>query len=143
MLKVTLTSSKQFQSQISISQPPFKSFGGFCNKFDIFIFCITQNNHTLTKAFVVEYESTKECLVTNYYGAKAITKALLPHFRHSLYGGRIINVGSVFGNLNVRPSHCQSPMNIDFHVFFSDLKFGSPSLECSHETMKTQLLPSY
>ena len=50
-----------------------------------------------------------------------ITKALIPQFRHSLYGARIINIGSDFGKLIVRPSHCECPMNIDFHVFFSDL----------------------
>ena len=62
-------------------------------------------NATLAiEAFSVEHESAKELLDTNYYGAKAITKALLPQFRHSLYGARIINVASCSGNLNVRPS---------------------------------------
>jgi (+)-neomenthol dehydrogenase len=41
---------------------------------------------------------------TNYHGAKAVTKALLPLFRPSAHGARIVNIGSIFGKLEVRVS---------------------------------------
>ena len=84
--------------------PHLYSFGVLKFDFDVFVSYLTQIDPTFLDCFFVEYESAKECIDTNYYGAKATTKALLPHFRHSPYGGRIINVGSNFGKLNVRPS---------------------------------------
>ncbi|KAH7299417.1 hypothetical protein KP509_24G010500 [Ceratopteris richardii] len=48
------------------------------------------------------------CFETNYYGAKYITQALLPLARHSDQGARIINVGSVMGQLtNLRNAKLQ------------------------------------
>ena len=38
---------------------------------------------------------------TNYYGAKLLTDALLPLFRRSVSVGRILNISSRLGALNV------------------------------------------
>uniref|UniRef100_A0A0C9RGF8 TSA: Wollemia nobilis Ref_Wollemi_Transcript_28310_1253 transcribed RNA sequence n=1 Tax=Wollemia nobilis TaxID=56998 RepID=A0A0C9RGF8_9CONI len=46
-----------------------------------------------------DYESAKECVDINYYGAKRTTKALLPLMRSSAAGPRIVNVSSCFGLL--------------------------------------------
>ncbi|KAH7299429.1 hypothetical protein KP509_24G010900 [Ceratopteris richardii] len=53
-----------------------------------------------TKGFIVEYESAKACIETNYYGTKYITQALLPLLRFSAQGARIVNVGSSMGQLS-------------------------------------------
>lgn len=45
------------------------------------------------------YETAKECVDINYYGMKRTTKALLPLFKASAAGPRIVNVSSFFGLL--------------------------------------------
>ncbi|KAL0419442.1 UNVERIFIED_CONTAM: (+)-neomenthol dehydrogenase [Sesamum radiatum] len=40
----------------------------------------------------ITYDSTKECLDTNYYGVKNLTEALLPLLQRSTSGARIVNV---------------------------------------------------
>ncbi|KAH7299424.1 hypothetical protein KP509_24G010800 [Ceratopteris richardii] len=61
-----------------------------------------------SKGFILWYGSAKACIETNYYGAKYITQALLPLVRHSDQGARIINVGSVMGQLtNLRNAKLQ------------------------------------
>ncbi|CAI9297785.1 unnamed protein product [Lactuca saligna] len=45
------------------------------------------------------YEKAKECLDTNYYGVKNLTRALLPLLQRSTSGGRIVNVSSIRGEL--------------------------------------------
>eukprot|EP00253_Pinus_taeda_P023015 PITA_23015 len=44
-------------------------------------------------------ETAKECLGTNYFGTKRITKALIPLLKPSTAGPRIVNVSSVLGLL--------------------------------------------
>ncbi|KAH7289977.1 hypothetical protein KP509_30G026500 [Ceratopteris richardii] len=64
-----------------------------------------------SKGFIVEYESAKACMETNYYGAKHVIRALLPLLRSSSRGARIINVGSLFGQLhNLRSSKLQQEL---------------------------------
>jgi NAD(P)-dependent dehydrogenase (short-subunit alcohol dehydrogenase family) len=46
------------------------------------------------------YEEAKQCIRTNYYGAKIVTEALLPLLQLSS-SGRIVNVSSGFGLLRV------------------------------------------
>jgi (+)-neomenthol dehydrogenase len=46
------------------------------------------------------YEEAKECMRTNYYGAKLVTEALLPLLQLSS-SGRIVNVSSGFALLRV------------------------------------------
>ena len=46
------------------------------------------------------YEEAKECMRTNYYGAKLVTEALLPLLQLSS-SGRIVNVSSGFSLLRV------------------------------------------
>jgi hypothetical protein len=46
------------------------------------------------------YEEAKECMRTNYYGAKLVTEALLPLLQLSSCG-RIVNVSSGFALLRV------------------------------------------
>ncbi|KAH9315952.1 hypothetical protein KI387_024579, partial [Taxus chinensis] len=43
------------------------------------------------------YESSKVCFEINYYGKKRMIEALLPLFRSSLGGARIVNVSSEGG----------------------------------------------
>ncbi|KAH7299409.1 hypothetical protein KP509_24G009900 [Ceratopteris richardii] len=57
-------------------------------------------NMECSKGFIVDYESARTCIDTNYYGAKRVTEALLPLMRPSVHGARIINVGSYMGQLN-------------------------------------------
>ncbi|KAI3514335.1 hypothetical protein L1887_12661 [Cichorium endivia] len=45
------------------------------------------------------YDKAKECLDTNYYGVKNLTRALLPFLQRSASGGRIVNVSSLRGEL--------------------------------------------
>ncbi|XP_071726681.1 (+)-neomenthol dehydrogenase-like isoform X2 [Rutidosis leptorrhynchoides] len=44
-------------------------------------------------------ETAKECLNTNYYGVKNVTRALLPLLQNSTSGARIVNVSSLRGEL--------------------------------------------
>eukprot|EP00250_Pteridium_aquilinum_P004762 c14964_g1_i1 orf=211-1140(+) len=53
-----------------------------------------------SKGLIYDYASAKACIDTNYYGAKRVTKALLPILRPSLGGARIINIGSEYGMLH-------------------------------------------
>lgn len=50
------------------------------------------------------YEMVKECLDTNYYGARNVTEALLPLLQLSTSGARIVNVSSEAGVLKVSRS---------------------------------------
>ncbi|KAK3001237.1 hypothetical protein RJ639_021256 [Escallonia herrerae] len=50
------------------------------------------------------YETAKECLNTNYYGVKRVTKALIPLLQLSHSGARIVNVSSLRGELRRIPS---------------------------------------
>ncbi|XP_038977411.1 salutaridine reductase-like [Phoenix dactylifera] len=51
------------------------------------------------KEFLQEtYEMAEECLKTNFYGTKDVTKALIP-FLQSSYSGRVVNVSSTLGQL--------------------------------------------
>ncbi|KAH7299254.1 hypothetical protein KP509_24G002300 [Ceratopteris richardii] len=59
------------------------------------------NEEHNSKAFIIEYESAKACIDTNYYGTKYVTQALLPLLRFAAHGARIVNVGSSFGQLNI------------------------------------------
>ncbi|KAJ0787982.1 putative (+)-neomenthol dehydrogenase [Helianthus annuus] len=45
------------------------------------------------------YDSATECLSTNYYGVKNVTRALLPLLQRSTSGGRIVNVSSLRAEL--------------------------------------------
>ncbi|KAJ7557993.1 hypothetical protein O6H91_04G020500 [Diphasiastrum complanatum] len=46
-------------------------------------------------------ELVHSLLRTNYYGAKSVIEAILPLFRHSPAGNRIINVSAVAGQLSI------------------------------------------
>ncbi|XP_073002563.1 short-chain dehydrogenase/reductase 2b-like isoform X1 [Typha latifolia] len=46
------------------------------------------------------YENAEECLVTNYYGTKYVTEALLPLLQSS-NSGKIVNISSTLGQLKV------------------------------------------
>jgi (+)-neomenthol dehydrogenase len=46
------------------------------------------------------FEEAKECMKTNYYGAKIVTEALIPLLQLSS-SGRIVNVSSAFALLRV------------------------------------------
>lgn len=46
-------------------------------------------------------QTAKECLGTNYFGTKRISKALIPLLKPSTAGPRIVNVSSVLGLLRV------------------------------------------
>ncbi|KAF3787755.1 hypothetical protein EJ110_NYTH22421 [Nymphaea thermarum] len=52
---------------------------------------------TWTEGISEKYESAKDCIETNFYGTKRLTKALLPLLRPSSYKPRIINVSSNYG----------------------------------------------
>jgi len=52
------------------------------------------------KAMTQTYELAKECLQTNYYGAKITTESLLPLLQLS-DSPRIVNVSSTLGQLEV------------------------------------------
>ena len=47
------------------------------------------------------YETAKNCLRTNYYGIKQLSKALIPLIQLS-NSGRIVNVSSIIGQLKVK-----------------------------------------
>ncbi|KAI3801382.1 hypothetical protein L1987_29487 [Smallanthus sonchifolius] len=48
---------------------------------------------------ITTYDKAIECLNTNYYGVKNVTRALLPLLQCSTSGGRIVNVSSLRGEL--------------------------------------------
>jgi len=52
-----------------------------------------------TEGITEDEETAKECLGTNYYGTKRITKALIPLLKSSTAEARIVNVSSVLGLL--------------------------------------------
>ncbi|KAH7299408.1 hypothetical protein KP509_24G009800 [Ceratopteris richardii] len=69
-------------------------------------------NMECPKGFIVDYQSARSCIETNYYGAKRVTEALLPLMRPSVNGARIINVGSYMGQLhNLRCSKLQEELS--------------------------------
>ena len=47
-------------------------------------------------------ENANMTIQTNYYGVKNVTKAVLPHLRHSTAGARVVMVSSGLGALRVR-----------------------------------------
>lgn len=47
------------------------------------------------------YDAAKECIQTNYYGAKNVTEGLLPLLQRSTSGARVVNVTSLRGELSV------------------------------------------
>ncbi|KAI3958335.1 hypothetical protein MKW98_011023 [Papaver atlanticum] len=53
---------------------------------------------TLKQVITETYESTEECMQTNYYGVKSVTKALIPLLQLS-DSPRIVNVSSTMGQL--------------------------------------------
>ncbi|KAL7588476.1 short-chain dehydrogenase/reductase 2b isoform X2 [Lactuca sativa] len=55
--------------------------------------------NTVQGVIKTTYEKAKECLDTNYYGVKNLTRALLPLLQRSTSGGRIVNVSSIRGEL--------------------------------------------
>ncbi|KAH7299248.1 hypothetical protein KP509_24G002100 [Ceratopteris richardii] len=74
----------------------------YMNENDIKLEDLMKEEHR-SKGFIIEYESAKACVDTNYYGAKYVIEALLPLLRFSAQGARVVNVGSNFGllkNLN-------------------------------------------
>ncbi|KAL2557336.1 (+)-neomenthol dehydrogenase [Forsythia ovata] len=52
----------------------------------------------------ITYEKAKECLDTNYHGAKNVTEALLPLLQLSTSGARIVNVSSLRSELRRIPN---------------------------------------
>ena len=76
---------------------------------------VNQRVEWMTENSKETYEEAKQCMRTNYYGAKIVTEALLPLLQLSS-SGRIVNVSSGFGLLRVSPvntkllpfaGHCQ------------------------------------
>lgn len=49
------------------------------------------------KGDVIKYETAKDMIDTNYYGAKNVTEAMLPLLRPSPAAARIVNVSSGAG----------------------------------------------
>ncbi|XP_047939685.1 short-chain dehydrogenase/reductase 2b-like isoform X2 [Salvia hispanica] len=49
------------------------------------------------------YDAAKECIQTNYYGAKNVTEGLLPLLQRSTSGARVVNVTSLRGELSRVP----------------------------------------
>ncbi|GLJ39653.1 hypothetical protein SUGI_0810640 [Cryptomeria japonica] len=58
---------------------------------------VSFNHPSFAKIFITNYEMSKNCLEINYYGTKRITEALLPLFRKTPAGARIVNVSSEGG----------------------------------------------
>lgn len=54
--------------------------------------------------FVESLGDAKDCIQTNYYGAKRMTDALIPLLQLS-HSPRIVNVSSIMGNLKVNTQH--------------------------------------
>ncbi|XP_031496778.1 (-)-isopiperitenone reductase-like isoform X2 [Nymphaea colorata] len=59
----------------------------------------TQVHPPCLNRILEKQESAKDCIETNFYGTKRVTKALLPLLRPSSYKPRIVNVSSVYGLL--------------------------------------------
>ncbi|KAI3742338.1 hypothetical protein L1987_60018 [Smallanthus sonchifolius] len=59
---------------------------------------------------ITTYDKAIECLNTNYYGVKNVTRALLPLLQCSTSGGRIVN--STGGQRCYRLTLCQKPCSI-------------------------------
>lgn len=55
------------------------------------------------------YNLARECLETNYYGAKRVTEALLPMLQRSS-SARIVNVSSFLGLLEVASTISDFPV---------------------------------
>ncbi|XP_073288668.1 (+)-neomenthol dehydrogenase-like [Primulina huaijiensis] len=53
--------------------------------------------------FIESLEDAKDCIQTNYYGAKRMTEALIPLLQLS-HSPRIVNVSSILGNLKLLPN---------------------------------------
>lgn len=52
-------------------------------------------------------QAARSTLATNYQGVRSVTEALLPHFRRSQAGARIVNVSSGLGRLSILSSQLQ------------------------------------
>jgi NAD(P)-dependent dehydrogenase (short-subunit alcohol dehydrogenase family) len=61
---------------------------------------VNQRVEWMRENSIETYEEAKQCMKTNYYGAKIVTEALLPLLQLSSCG-RIVNVSSGFGLLRV------------------------------------------
>ncbi|XP_058755697.1 salutaridine reductase-like [Vicia villosa] len=62
-------------------------------------------DNTLFQAVIAQtYEKAEECLNTNYYGVKRVTKALLPLLQLSSAKARIVNLSSLRGELKRIPN---------------------------------------
>jgi NAD(P)-dependent dehydrogenase (short-subunit alcohol dehydrogenase family) len=62
----------------------------------------SQEDGSWAEGLTEDEETAKECLGTNYYGTKRITKALIPLLKPSTAEARIVNVSSVLGLLKVQ-----------------------------------------
>ncbi|KAJ1280148.1 hypothetical protein BS78_04G209300 [Paspalum vaginatum] len=59
---------------------------------------LTGRMEIILKHVTEPYEQAEKCLSTNYYGIKAVTKAMLPLLQSSSHG-RIVNISSCYGQL--------------------------------------------
>ncbi|KAH7289975.1 hypothetical protein KP509_30G026400 [Ceratopteris richardii] len=109
---------------------------------------VKENNMKLEDllGFIVEYESAKACVETNYYGAKHVIGALLPLLRSSSRGARIINVGFYLDNF--MPSKLQQELEdldhlsealIDQPLKFPSYKMSKIALHAYTRLLATQL----
>jgi (+)-neomenthol dehydrogenase len=62
---------------------------------------IGPNARPLKEVFKQTYQTSTDCLRTNYYGTKQVSKALIPFLLLS-NSGRIVNVSSNLGQLKVQ-----------------------------------------
>lgn len=76
---------------VIVSQRKFIDGGGFYQVSD-------ENAHRLKEIIKEDYELAKDCLITNYYGAKAVITELLPLLKLS-NSARIVNMIGTFGEL--------------------------------------------
>uniref|UniRef100_A0A0C9RKT6 TSA: Wollemia nobilis Ref_Wollemi_Transcript_13215_1056 transcribed RNA sequence n=1 Tax=Wollemia nobilis TaxID=56998 RepID=A0A0C9RKT6_9CONI len=56
-------------------------------------------NPSFTEGVSRDYQSTRTCVDTNYFGTKRMVKAMLPLLKPSTFGSRIVNVSSRAGVL--------------------------------------------
>jgi (+)-neomenthol dehydrogenase len=62
---------------------------------------IGTNPESMETVFKQTYETARDCLRTNYYGIKQVSKELIPPLELS-NSARIVNVSSTFGQLKVQ-----------------------------------------
>ncbi|XP_023772149.1 (+)-neomenthol dehydrogenase [Lactuca sativa] len=76
---------------IILNEEKFRAGEGFVQVLD-------EKAHLLTDILKQTYELAEECIKTNYYGTKAVTKAFLPLLQLS-NSPRIVNITSSYGEL--------------------------------------------